>query len=164
MSCRRRSALYSVRAATLYTGLGKRLVGKLKFGGTRAAAKLMAEQMAGLIPDKEVLLVHLPTASSRSRQRGYDQAYLITRQLRRVLGRDSLPCLARHGQQRQVGASREQRLKQLQASFMVVRPVAGAHIVLIDDVITTGASLESAAAVLKAAGAARIEAVVFARA
>ena len=164
VACQRHSALYSVRAATTYAGSAKQLIGRLKFGGAQAAADGMARAMAALLPDEDVLLVYLPTASSRIRRRGYDQAKLITRHLLRYTGKRSLACLARHGQQRQVGATREQRLKQLRESFTVIRPVTGAHIVLIDDVTTTGASLEAAAAALKVAGAVRIEAVVFARA
>jgi predicted amidophosphoribosyltransferase len=73
--------------------------------------------------------------------------------------------LARRGQSRQVGARRMQRTTQLVDAFHPIRPslIQGAHILLVDDIVTTGASLEAAARVLKQAGAKRIDAVVFAQ-
>jgi predicted amidophosphoribosyltransferase len=73
--------------------------------------------------------------------------------------------LARQGQAHQVGASREQRKQQLATAFRVTKPqhVAGARLLLIDDVVTTGATLEAAAAALRAVGARHIEALVFAQ-
>ena len=107
-----------------------------------------------------------PTATSRVRQRGYDQAKLLARALARQAGLPYLDCLARVGQTHQVGATREQRLRQLQAAFRVRRPnaVRSAYLLLVDDVSTTGATLELAATILKSAGARRVDAIVFAQA
>lgn len=165
--CRRRSRLFAVRAATDYDGVAKELVRRLKFGSTRQAARVMADVMATRLPaDQPLLITHMPTASSRIRRRGYDQAALLARAIAAQTDRPYLPCLVRLGQARQVGANRKQRLQQLQDQLHVSRPgrVRGRHVVLIDDVTTTGASLEAAAAALKEAGAKRVEAVVFARA
>ncbi len=71
--------------------------------------------------------------------------------------------LARIGQTRQVGANRTKRLSQLKDAFRVVRPylVKGANIIIVDDVVTTGASLEEAAKKLKSAGAKSVSALAF---
>ena len=63
-------------------------------------------------------------------------------------------------------ASRQQRLSQLEEAFRVIRPerINGAHVLLVDDVITTGATLEAAATILKRAGAKQVSALVFAQA
>jgi ComF family protein len=120
--------------------------------------------MTGLIMDNP-LLVPVPTASSHVRRRGYDQAKLITRLVAAQTGLHYTDCLIRTGQSRQVGASRRQRLEQLQHAYRTTehKLIKAAHIILIDDVVTTGATLEAAAGALRRAGASRIDAVVFAQ-
>lgn len=167
-TCRRKkSRLYSVQAATGYEGYAKRLVWKLKFDGARAAAEVAADLMCVRcsIP-AGAIIVPVPTATGRVRQRGYDQARLLARLLAIRTQTPEAPVLIRLGQRQQHGASRAQRLAQLQGAFRAVRPgqIRRAHIVLVDDVITTGATLEEAARVLRAAGAKRVSAVVFAQA
>ncbi len=168
-TCRRTSRLFAVRAATDYESIAQNLVWKLKFAGAQAATRQMTHCMLPLVaamarPD--TLLVPVPTATSRVRQRGYDQAKLLARELSRYASLPHGNCLARLGQSHQVGASRQQRLQQLTGAFHVAKPhlIYDAHVILIDDVLTTGATLEAAAQVLKQAGARRIDAAVFAQA
>jgi ComF family protein len=165
--CRSSSDLFIVRAATFYKGLAKNLVWQLKFQGAQAAAREIAEQLFRFLPQGEdFVIVPVPTATSRIRRRGYDQATLIARYLARSSGLPYSATLRRRGQHHQLGSSRTQRITQLQGAYRSVRPerVAHKHVVLIDDVLTTGATLEAAAKVIKAAGAKRISALVFARA
>jgi len=157
-----------VRAATDYEGVAQQLVWRLKFGGAQAGTRQIVESLLPLLTQMErdrVLIVPAPTATSRVRQRGYDQAKLIARQLAREAHLPYTDCLQRHGQTHQVGASRQQRHKQLVGAFRLRRPqaVCNKHILLIDDVLTTGATLEAAAVVLRQAGARQIDALVFAQ-
>lgn len=157
----------SVTSVTSYKSTAKELLWKLKSSGAQEAAKIMAECMVRILPkDRESLIVPVPTASNRVRQRGYDQAKLIARQIARKARLPYLNCLVRSGYAHQVGAGREQRLRQLETAFRVknLRNIQDANIVLVDDVVTTGASLEIAAKVLKEAGANDISAITFAQA
>jgi ComF family protein len=164
--CRRQSHLYAVRAATVYDGLAKDMVWRLKFHGVQEAAAMMARQMASFGFDESAVLVPVPTATRRVRNRGYDQATLLARELGRQTGLPRADYVRRSGQTHQVGASRRERQRQLQAAFRI-KPgstTRDQHIILIDDVLTTGATLEAAARALKQAGVRRVSAIVFAQA
>jgi ComF family protein len=155
-----------VQAATVYTGAAKKLIWKLKSSGAQEAASIMASCMRQLAADRPAaVIVSIPTASTRVRQRGYDQAKLLGRELAKQAKLFWVDCLARQGQAHQVGSGREQRLLQLQGALRLTqkRFIRGAHVIIVDDVVTTGATLEAAANVLKVAGAQRIDALVFAK-
>lgn len=158
----------SVQVACRYESGAKDALWQLKFGNARMASVDVATAMEKTFEniDKNAIVVHIPTATSRVRMRGYDQAALIARACARSASLRHISLLMRLGQQRQVGLKRSERLSQLENAYRVKNPgiVRGAHIVLIDDVITTGATLEAAAKTLKQAGAKKIEAVIFAQA
>jgi len=107
----------------------------------------------------------IPTASSRRiRQRGFDHTKLLAQQLGQILKLDVRTSLRRIGQSQQVGTKSAQRIKQAEGMFQVAGSVTDQKIILVDDVTTTGATLEEAARVLKRAGAKQVGAVVFAQA
>jgi ComF family protein len=154
-----------VRVGTIYDGSLKELVWRLKFHGARSACKVMAERLAPLLPESGLYLVPVPTATSRVRRRGYDQAKLLARELSKLSGLPYLDCLARTGQAHQVGASRTVRLQQLAKAYRIKKPtlIVDADLLLVDDVVTTGATLEAATRVLRAGGARHVDAIVYAQ-
>lgn len=166
-SCCSTSSLTHVWVATEYAAYSKELVHRLKFERTQAAAIVMAAAISKTLPymDERVVISSIPTASSRVRQRGYDHARLIAKELARMRKLRYLPSLHRLGQTRQVGARRSQRLAQLRGAYRSRNDsaVKGATILLVDDVLTTGASLEEAAKVLRANGAKHVYGAVFAQ-
>ncbi len=168
LNCRRKSDLVRVFVVTDYDGLAKDVVYKLKFGRGVAAAKNIALAIDDILPQlgSEELIVHVPTVNSRVRQRGYDQAKEIAVVLAKARKLKHKTLLKRVSSARQVGASRKQRFAQLENAFSIKDKnlVRGKNIILVDDVITTGATLESAAKTLKEAGAKSVEAAVFAQA
>ena len=164
--CITHSSLEKVYVVTDYETVAKTLVYGSKFERKYAAALSIADAMVlrfSDILDDQGVLCHLPTATSRVRQRGYDQSKLIARSLAKRTNALHKTLLWRRGQHRQPGSSRNQRLSQLQNAFHA-RATTSRHVFLVDDVMTTGASLETAAKTLQASGVPRVSAIVFARA
>ncbi len=129
-------------------------------------ARLMKPAMADLVGDAEVLLP-VPLHRRRLLKRRFNQAVLIADALSPLV---DLP-VARHAVRRvrhtphQVGLSRDQRADNLHAAFVVAEPerVVGKAVVLVDDVLTSGATADALAITLKAAGARSVTVAVFAR-
>jgi ComF family protein len=166
-SCQKQTKLRQVWVASEYEGVAKDLLHYVKFERAQAGAAIIAVQLNETLPylSNEVTLVHVPTATSRARQRGYDQAQLITKELAHLQKIKASQLLVRMGQARQVGAKRELRKTQLANAFRIYRSYKAlpAHVVLVDDVLTTGATLESVAGILRQSGVRRVDAVVFAQ-
>lgn len=163
--CRPTSSLSAARVAVSYEGLAKDLLWGLKSQSVRAAAEIMADLMVPLVATAhDAWLVPVPTATRRARGRGYDQAKILAKGISRRTRLRYVDCLRRRGQTHQVGASRDARLKQLRNSFRVSGSMPSTQrVILVDDVVTTGATLESAAAALQRVGVSRVEAVAFAQ-
>lgn len=165
--CRRMTALRHVWVATEYNPTARQLVRAFKYERAKEAYKPIARHLQDRLPylGAEYIVTHIPTATSRHRLRGYDQSQLVARAVARHLSVPYASLLERKGQSRQVGSTKTQRVAQAKTMFYVSKPqkVTGKHILLIDDVLTTGASLEAAARLLKAAGASRVNAAVFAQ-
>lgn len=149
--------------------MARTIVHKLKFSYAKGASKLIARELSRRLPsvmDENTIIIHVPAATSHVRQRGFDQSALIARGLSKLTGLQHITGLARIGQQRQVGASGQTRKQQLAGVF---RPISlhmlqDAHVILVDDVLTTGSTLESAALALRRTGAKTVDGLVFAQA
>lgn len=165
--CLPQTGCTAMAAVTSYIGIGKQLVASLKFVGNQSAARVMAECMRELylLPEKTII-THMPATTAHIRERGYDQAAMLAKNLARLTGKRHATLLARSGKKHQLGADRHQRLAQLRNALRVRQPalVQNRHILLIDDVLTTGASIRAATTVLLDAGAAQVDALVFAQA
>jgi ComF family protein len=166
--CRKISSLEHVWVGANYEGDIARLIKAFKFERAVAAAEPLGKALTAILPylPKETILVPIPTANHRIRQRGYDQAVLLAKQLSLTTGYETKQLLVRRTDGRQVGATKRQRAIQSAHAFIVTKPeqCKGAPILLVDDVVTTGATLSAAAKILKDAGAKSINAVVVTRA
>jgi predicted amidophosphoribosyltransferase len=106
------------------------------------------------------LLTWVPARSSDNRQRGYDHAEVLARALAGRLGLRAEPLLNRRGTaEDQTGLNKEERRRNLEHAFAPGGPCTQ-PVVLVDDVITTGATLAACARALRKAGVPRVEAVV----
>lgn len=165
-ACRQRtSPLNEVRAAFIYAAPVDGLLRRFKFHQDLAAGRLLASLMQGRLADAErpSALIPVPLHASRLCQRGYDQALELARPLSRALGVPLWQGLQRvraTAPQSELDATARRR--NLRSAFAVQAPVP-AHVVLVDDVMTTGATLHAAARTLRRAGATRIDAWVCAR-
>lgn len=154
------------RQAVAYCDLTARIITAMKDGHRRALAPPLARIMCEVIPVPApgAVLVPVPTTRSRVAERGFNQAALLARAIGREWGMAVDEVLTRDGpvRRRQRGSSRAERLTQVQGAFRPARAVPH-HAVLVDDVLTTGATLTAAARALRAAGCARVGAIVTAR-
>jgi ComF family protein len=140
----------------------------LKFDQDLAVAALLGRLLVETLPSFHngcsATVLPVPLHRNRLRERGYNQALEIARPLVRKGYRLDPRCCRRHkattAQSKLPAASRKGNLRD---AFAVTRPVEGESFLLVDDVITTGATLNELARTLKKAGAARVEARVIAR-
>jgi predicted amidophosphoribosyltransferase len=150
-------------SAAPHEDVARSLIAALKFGRLLPVAELMADRIQWLAPATVLsgTIVPVPTAPLRSAIRGFDPAAEIAKALAE---RTQLPlsaCLRRSGGGRQLGKRRAQRIGHppvIQARGQVPRSV-----LLIDDVLTTGATLSACARALRSSGTLRIVAITFTR-
>ena len=160
------------RAAFEYDDISRSLVLGFKHGGRTEGLSMFAGQMrrAGRkCLQRADYIVPVPLHVSRRIERRYNQSALLARSLAKISDLQFDPdILIRHrATASQGGRSASGRRRNVQGAFKVrdgaARRVKGANIVLIDDVMTTGATLESCARTLKRAGAAKVSALTLAR-
>lgn len=166
-SCKSRSHLRRVWWLGNYKGVLKDLVWNVKYQRQRSTARLLGEYLASALPylPDDTLVVPLPTASSRVRKRGYDQAKILAHSFAKTRRLPYQDVLVRKDQKELIGKRRSDRINLMENSFAVKSKsnLEGKSILLIDDVLTTGASLESAAKVLRKNGAKHVDAAVICR-
>lgn len=158
-SCRPSTALFSVTVAAHYDGLIQEGIWKLKYDRSAASAQALANILAPRLHNIQAdIITCVPTSPSRYRVRGYNQAELLAKIVSKELGVPYKPLLARMHSRHQVGLSRIQRLAQVEDLFAMLPrvKVGGSRVLIVDDVITTGATLSACAAILKQAGAKRV--------
>lgn len=161
-------AFDAVRAGGLYGGPLADAVLALKYGGRAAAARPLGGWLASRVAlPPGALLVPVPLARARRIARGYDQAALLAGHLAAAAGARRLRGALRRVRDTppQVGRSRDARARNVAGAFRAEpAQIAGLDLVLVDDVVTTGATADAAARALRAAGARSVAVVALARA
>ncbi len=155
----------AVWAPVAYEGAAGELVKALKFHGASRLADEMAALVVAGAPEQVLAgaLVPVPLHPARRRARPFNQAASIARAVAARAGLPVADCLSRAGPDaRQVGRGRTARLGGPSGWFRATG-IVPARAVLVDDVATTGATLAACADALRQGGAARVQAVAFAR-
>lgn len=158
--------LERVRSAVWHEGGARNAIHQLKYEGWWRVTESLAQAMTGLEPlTGRLVLVPVPLAAKRLRDRGYNQSEHLARALGAAVGKPVLADALWRTRETptQIALTPEARLANVAGAFQA-RGVEGNRVVLVDDVFTTGATLLAAAAALRHAGAAPVEAVTFARA
>jgi len=172
-------ALSAARYAYRLEGPAADLVHALKYEGWREASDFMSRSMADLVADigtcdiagspESDIVVPIPTTLKRERSRGYNQAGLLATRVAARTGRPMRSILRRVGSEgSQTALSPEERRENVRGVFRLSGSggvgIRGARVILVDDVLTTGATACEAAQVLTSEGAASVLLLAFARA
>jgi ComF family protein len=168
--CRQLSpALSAVRAPMAYEGAARAAIVTLKFRSGRYLAPLMGEFLCAHLamqPVEADVIVPVPLTRGRLRERGFNQAAVLADQVAGALGvhvaKDALR-RAERPSQRTLSAA--ERIENLRGAFSLDKSSAinGRRVLIVDDVVTTGATVSACADTLAQAGASRIVALAFAR-
>ena len=167
LDCVHWDSLTGCRAVAMHAGAARQAVHALKYGHVRAVAKPMAEEMmrvaAPLAPD---VAFAVPLHRSRVRRRGYNQAEALLANMKLELPQESPGRLVRARKTRtQVGLDAGERRANVVGAFGYRgEPLDGRNVLLVDDVVTSGATANECARVLKEHGAVRVHVAAFARA
>jgi ComF family protein len=163
------TALGLARAACLMEPPADRLVHQLKYRGWRGLADPLGERMACVRwpapAHGPVVVTPVPTTAKRLRQRGYNQAEMLAMALARHGGLEVRHLLRRTtGARTQTALQPAARAANVAGAFAPTTGAAGLHVMLVDDVLTTGATAAECARVLDEAGACCVRLLTFARA
>lgn len=133
----------------------ERVTDEFKFRRAYGAHRDLADALSQVLPvlPENTIVTSVPTVRAHIRERGYDHAALLARRTARQANLPYRQLLVRSTSTKQRGASRKERLRQAKVAFSPRTKQMPPVILLIDDVVTTGATLHFAAKTLKAAGA-----------
>lgn len=159
-SCRNRWTLAGVSVPGHYEGALKQLIWELKFNGNRGAAASLARLMlASPLPRLQwTAVVAVPSSGKHQRRRGFNQAKVLARAVSRELGLPLMAPLLQTRDFEQIGQGRQERFSQARYGVRAKTGVdlVGAKVLFIDDVVTTGATMDAYAKALREAGAKKV--------
>lgn len=148
------------------TGVLQRLVGLYKFERAKSAYKLLGDLLLDVLPElpANTIIVPVPTVPGHIRERGYDHMLLIAKYIAKIRGLECKPLLYRKTNTKQRQTTARQRVAQAKQAFEVKGQLnAETPYLLLDDVLTTGATIKYASKTLRDAGAKHVWVGIIAR-
>jgi competence protein ComFC len=173
-SCKTRYTIDGVFSSLVYQGVVKKLVYQFKYKPHVKDLRtvfdglfyegLIQKEMAYRLLNEESILVPIPLYRTKLRRRGYNQAMVLAEGLAKQCGMQVVNCLERvRNTQTQVGMSQQERRENIKDAFALKHPLPKhKQVLLVDDVVTSGATLAEAARVLKKAGVGKVWGVTLA--
>lgn len=154
------------RIVRAYKDAGERrlagAVAELMLDAARHAEATAPDRYGGILSGADAV-AFVPATAEAYRRRGFDHMEVIARELCDLAGMPLLDCIVKHGRADQRRLGREGRMDAAAHMYEVAVDVRGLSLLLVDDVITTGATMNAAASALRDAGAARVDALALAR-
>ncbi len=158
------------RAAVSYDELGRSLVFRLKYSGVTSVVPAMSQMMALAVAEQQIdMVVPVPLHRWRLLRRRFNQSALLGHAIAERIGVqiDNFVLTRRKSTVSQGELGKKARYRNVASAFVVPREkaanVKGKHVLVVDDVLTTGATVHECARALKRAGAASVGVVTFAR-
>lgn len=157
---------YAAHAPYIYDGATAKTIQSFKYSGARWLSCFMAQAVAQSVFTAQLKIscvCHVPLHEKKRRKRGFDQAALLAQNVAQLLGKPYVTALMRvRNTPTQTKLNNQQRLVNVEGAFAPATSVSG-HVLLIDDVLTTGATAAECARVLEKAGATAVTIATFAK-
>lgn len=143
----------------------KALIDSYKFDAMRSASRPLAELVLAVLPvlPEGTVVTVVPTTAAHNRERGFDHMERIGREVARLRGLPFSPLLHRKTGGTQHFKTKRERLKAARGAFEVIPGEMPEHVLVIDDILTTGATMRAVLEKLKAAGVTSLYGVIIAR-
>jgi ComF family protein len=149
-------------APFIHQGITRYLITSLKFNKQYKNARLLGYLLADYLDqsvEKPALIIPIPLHKQRYKERGFNQSIEIAKNLskRLAIPLDTTSCIRQRDTLHQVGLSGEERRQNIKNAFMVRKTIKAHHVAIVDDVVTTGATANEFAIVLKKSGVSRVD-------
>lgn len=162
------------REAFVFEGPVRKSVHMMKYNGRFGLAAWLGQKMMMVLQDRiknidreKTVMVPVPLSSDRLREREFNHAFYLAKPISRITGIPLCPSILirKRGSKPQVGLRPKERWANVRGTFHINRPerVKGKHVILVDDVLTTGATVNECARTLKKAGVIHVEVWALAR-
>ncbi len=152
-----------IRSRFVFAGPVRQAVHLLKYEGESARAAWFGEILLPLVSLEdatETVLVPVPLTAARERRRGYNQSSCITSHLSRVSGLETIEGLTRVRETLpQVGLAGIERIENVRGAFTASAKLRDRHVIVVDDVVTTGATMRECLQAARAIGAASVRGI-----